>query len=117
MRTSSPTSSPTRCRNNREEFMELRRALSLFLGAATLAASVACSDSKAAPAAEDQQGQAAPAVALPNKNGTFKFAVLGDFGTGDRSQYEMGAEMARVQERFKYEIVLLTGDNLYGSDR
>ena len=27
----------------------------------------------------------APAVALPNKDGSLKFAVLGDFGTGDRT--------------------------------
>jgi len=57
------------------------------------------------------------AVALPNREGSFKFAVLGDFGTGARDQYEMGAKMAEFQSRFKFETVVLTGDNIYGSER
>ena len=32
-------------------------------------------------------GSRPPAVPLPNKEGSFKFAVLGDFGTGSRTQY------------------------------
>jgi len=60
---------------------------------------------------------AAPAVALPNKKDSFKFAVLGDFGTGDDSQYEMARTMAEVHGRFNYQTVVLVGDNLYGSER
>ena len=56
-------------------------------------------------------------VALPNKKDTFKFAVLGDFGTGDDSQYEMARTMAEVHGRFNYQTVVLVGDNLYGSER
>jgi hypothetical protein len=56
-------------------------------------------------------------VALPNQAGSFKFAVLGDFGTGDRTQYELAAQMAKVHQSFKYELVLLVGDNIYGSER
>jgi 3',5'-cyclic AMP phosphodiesterase CpdA len=56
-------------------------------------------------------------TALPNKNGSFKFAVLGDFGTGDRTQYELAQQMAELHKRFKYEIVVLVGDNIYGSER
>lgn len=62
--------------------------------------------------------QSAPAVtALPNKAGSFKFAVLGDFGTGDRTQYELAQQMTALHGRFKYGIVVLVGDNLYGSER
>jgi predicted MPP superfamily phosphohydrolase len=57
------------------------------------------------------------AVPLPNKAGSFKFAILGDFGTGDQTQYELANQMVKLQERFKYEIVVLVGDNLYGSER
>lgn len=57
------------------------------------------------------------AVALPNREGSFKFGVLGDFGTGNRDQYEMAAKIADLQSRFKFETVVLTGDNLYGSER
>ena len=63
------------------------------------------------------QAAAAPAVALPNKTGTLKFAVLGDFGTGDRTQMELAQQMAALHERFKYELVVLVGDNIYGSER
>ena len=38
--------------------------------------------------------QKPPAVPLPNREDSFKFAVLGDFGTGDRPQYQLGEQMA-----------------------
>ena len=49
--------------------------------------------------AADTQAPAAPAqapVPLPNKNGSFKFGVLGDFGTGSRQQYELAEQMAKL---------------------
>jgi hypothetical protein len=64
-----------------------------------------------------QQAAVEAPVALPNQAGSFKFAVLGDFGTGDRTQYELAAQMAKVHQSFKYEMVLLVGDNIYGSER
>jgi predicted phosphodiesterase len=67
------------------------------------------------------QAPAAPATAavtpLPNRDGSLKFAILGDFGTGDRVQYQLADQMAKVHEKFKYELVILVGDNLYGSER
>ena len=58
-----------------------------------------------------------PTIVLPNKQGSLKFAVLGDFGTGDRTQLELAHQMAALHERFKYDLVVLVGDNLYGSER
>src|SRR5688572_20700664 len=72
---------------------------------------------RSANASEAVQTSAQPAVALPNKDGSFKFAVLGDFGTGDDSQYELASQMAQLHARFKYQTVVLVGDNLYGSER
>jgi hypothetical protein len=68
------------------------------------------------------QAPAAPApppqaTALPNREGSLKFAVLGDFGTGDTAQYQLAKVMASQHERFPYELVLLVGDNIYGSER
>jgi predicted MPP superfamily phosphohydrolase len=63
------------------------------------------------------QQQTSGAVPLPNSDGSFKFAVLGDFGTGDKPQYELATQMASVHDRFKYQTVILVGDNLYGSER
>jgi hypothetical protein len=59
----------------------------------------------------------ADVVSMPNAPDSLKFAVLGDFGTGERSQYEMGEQMARTHEVFPFELVVLVGDNLYGSER
>ncbi len=56
-------------------------------------------------------------LTLPNKNDSLKFAVLGDFGTGARAQYELAAQMKRVHDVFPFELVTLVGDNLYGSER
>lgn len=84
--------------------------------AALIGVSSACrnSDANSGPAASPPE---AAVVQLPNREGSFKFGVLGDFGTGDRDQYQMGAQMAVLHQRFKYVAVVLTGDNLYGSER
>jgi predicted MPP superfamily phosphohydrolase len=67
-----------------------------------------------APAAQPPAEQI---VSLPNRKGSLKFAVLGDFGTGARDQYQTAERMALVQKQFPFELVLLVGDNLYGSER
>jgi 3',5'-cyclic AMP phosphodiesterase CpdA len=58
---------------------------------------------------------AAQEVTLPNKPGSVKFAVMGDNGNGSKRQYEVGAMMAKVQEKFPYDMVIMLGDNMYGS--
>jgi diadenosine tetraphosphatase ApaH/serine/threonine PP2A family protein phosphatase len=63
------------------------------------------------------QPAASQVLELPNREGSLKFAVLGDFGTGERPQYELGAQMAKVHARFPFELVITVGDNLYGSQR
>ena len=85
---------------------------------AALLAGCAASASVPAPAAVVAQ-QATPAadpVALPNREGSLKFGVLGDFGNGTRQQFELGAQMAKLRERFPFELVVTVGDNIYGSD-
>jgi predicted MPP superfamily phosphohydrolase len=69
------------------------------------------------PLAQSQQPAGGLALTLPNKADSLKFAVLGDFGTGSREQYELAAQMKRVHDQFPYELVILVGDNLYGSER
>ena len=91
-----------------------------FVLALALAGAAGCNDAEgiasAAPATPVQQSQD-PVVQLPNAADSFKFAVLGDFGTGDKTQYQLAEQMARLHDRFKYGIVILVGDNLYGSER
>jgi predicted MPP superfamily phosphohydrolase len=68
-------------------------------------------------AAAPQQQAPALALTLPNKADSLKFAVLGDFGTGSKQQYQLAEQMKRVHDRFPFELVILVGDNLYGSER
>jgi len=101
----------------------MRRNTLLTLAVLTLVLSIgtACNDAGAASATSQQaaaprQGNAS-VVALPNRPDSFKFAVLGDFGTGKQNQYELAEQMVKLHDRFKFGIVILVGDNLYGSDR
>jgi hypothetical protein len=61
--------------------------------------------------------QAPPIVELPNRPGSFKFVVLGDFGTGERPQYQVGEQMVKLRARFLFELVITVGDNIYGGER
>jgi hypothetical protein len=96
--------------------LQILRAGSLSIG---IIFATGCNDAGttgSASAAEAQQ-TAQPAVALPNKQGSFKFAVLGDFGTGDPVQYQLATQMVKLHGQFKYDFVAMVGDNLYGSER
>jgi predicted MPP superfamily phosphohydrolase len=61
-------------------------------------------------------GAPAAAVTLPNRDGSLKFAVLGDWGDGSRGQRDTAARMAAVHKAFPFELVITVGDNIYGTD-
>ena len=48
------------------------------------------------------------------RNGAVRFAVLGDNGTGQKPQFEIGAQMSAARTDFPFEFVIMVGDNLYG---
>jgi hypothetical protein len=52
---------------------------------------------------------------LPNAPNSVKFAIIGDNGTGGRPQYEVGQQMAKAHAAFAFDMVLMLGDNMYGS--
>jgi hypothetical protein len=56
-----------------------------------------------------------PALSVPNRADTFKFAVIGDNGDGSRGQYDLAGQMAAVHQLFPYGLVIMVGDNFYGS--
>jgi 3',5'-cyclic AMP phosphodiesterase CpdA len=58
-------------------------------------------------------GQSSPP--LPNGADSLKFAAIGDNGTGDRPQYEVAQQMEKVRAAFPFELVIMLGDNVYGS--
>lgn len=53
---------------------------------------------------------------LPNKDGSVRFAVIGDTGSGSLKQREVGATMIHSHTLFPFEFVLLLGDNMYGGE-
>jgi predicted MPP superfamily phosphohydrolase len=75
--------------------------------------------SQAKPGTGQPAAQQSPAQStqFANTPGSLKFAVLGDFGVGTKEQYDLAAQMAKTYAAFPFEIVVLVGDNLYGSER
>jgi hypothetical protein len=53
-------------------------------------------------------------ITLPQAKGSVRFAVIGDFGTGERLQYETADRLRLAHEQFPFEFVLMLGDNIYG---
>jgi 3',5'-cyclic AMP phosphodiesterase CpdA len=53
-------------------------------------------------------------VPLPGDAASLKFAVIGDNGTGETPQYDVGRQMAAARDRFAFELVIMLGDNMYG---
>ncbi len=64
-----------------------------------------------------QVAAAAPvALTLPLKEGSTRFMVVGDTGTGAKEQYELAGVMLRYWQSFPFEFALMMGDNLYGTE-
>jgi Calcineurin-like phosphoesterase len=58
----------------------------------------------------------AQGVRPPLYQDSLRFAVIGDSGTGDKSQYEVGEKLSAARMKFPFEFVLMMGDNLYGAE-
>jgi hypothetical protein len=89
-----------------------------LLFAAALAAT-GCAVGNSGGSLEPLTDVAAPgqdAVTLPLKDGSLRFAVIGDTGTAARIQFDLARQMAAWRERVGFTFVLLTGDNIYGAD-
>ena len=50
------------------------------------------------------------------KEGSVRFAVIGDSGTGGGAQRKVAERIAAVHKMYPFEFVLMLGDNLYGSE-
>jgi hypothetical protein len=61
-----------------------------------------------APAAQD--------LRLPLKDGSVRFAVIGDSGTGGSHQIAVANRLDAYREKFPFAFVLMMGDNLYIGD-
>ena len=54
---------------------------------------------------------------LPNKEGSVKFAIIGDSGEPGAGQRAVAGQLAAWRGRFPFEFILMNGDNLYGPER
>jgi hypothetical protein len=59
----------------------------------------------------------AGAIMAPQATTSIRFAVLGDTGTGERAQYDIGERLWNAHSVFPFEFIILLGDNMYGSER
>jgi len=57
-----------------------------------------------------------PRITLPRKEGSVKFVIIGDTGTGSKKQYELADILLKSRASFPFDFVLLLGDNLYGGE-
>jgi predicted phosphodiesterase len=56
-------------------------------------------------------------LSLPLRNGSVRFLVLGDAGTGDREQYDVADQIVRYARGFPFTFAIMLGDNIYGRER
>jgi hypothetical protein len=95
------------------------RFVAVLIVASAIWLSAGSAPGRATPQAGAAQGakSATPAIVpLPNREGSLKFFVLGDFGNGTREQRELAAQMVAVRARFPAELVITVGDNIYGGE-
>lgn len=56
-----------------------------------------------------------PELTLPLHSKSVRFAVIGDNGTGEKPEYDVGQQMAKYHDVFSFDFVIMLGDNIYGS--
>jgi 3',5'-cyclic AMP phosphodiesterase CpdA len=55
-------------------------------------------------------------LTLPMKDGSTRFAVIGDSGTGGGGQKKVAEQIMATYKTFPFEFTLMLGDNLYGGE-
>jgi predicted MPP superfamily phosphohydrolase len=60
---------------------------------------------------------AAQDLKLPMKDGSVKFAVIGDSGTGGSEQLAVANQIAIFRMKFPFDFAIMLGDNLYGGQK
>jgi len=96
----------------------MRRILvTLFAAAALLASAPATRTLGQGQPAASRVAAAPVTLTLPLKKDSVRFAVIGDTGTGDAKQYEVGRVLYSYRQAYPFEFVLMMGDNLYKSEK
>ena len=91
--------------------------LACVSGPSTIAPGRVAATAQTAPASAGAPGGAAATVPLGSAPGSLTFGVIGDNGTGDRGQYDLAKQFYAAYERQAFPLVIMVGDNIYGSER
>ena len=75
---------------------------------------VVAATAAALPAIDQATGVPGRAFGFPR---SLTFAVIGDNGTGKAPQYEVARQMLKSHADLPFELVVMVGDNLYGSQQ
>ena len=67
-------------------------------------------------AATAAQTPVAGTLTLPRKDGSVRFAVMGDTGQDPPEHYEVAKQMVAFHKEFPFDLVIMLGDNIYGAD-
>jgi hypothetical protein len=96
----------------------MRRILASLLTAVALVCLAPAAPAHGQTQPRGSQVAAAPVrLTLPLKEGSTRFMVVGDTGTGGKEQYELAGVMLRYWQSFPFEFALMMGDNLYGTEK
>ena len=52
-------------------------------------------------------------VPFPLQPNSVRFAIIGDFGTGEKPQMELAQQMVKSRAEFPFEFAITVGDNMY----
>ena len=55
-------------------------------------------------------------LSLPGRAGSVRFAVVGDIGRDSRGRSDVARQVAAFHDAFRFDFVILLGDNVYGSN-
>jgi hypothetical protein len=100
----------------------MRRIIASFVAIIVLTFGGASGNSfaqSASPVASKVSAQATGApvkLTLPLKEGSVRFMVVGDTGTGSNRQQELADVVVKYRQAFPFEFALMMGDNLYGGE-
>jgi hypothetical protein len=94
-------------------------AAALMMAALMLSGLVGLSPAQTLSASGSKAGSPASSpvkLSLPMKEGSVRFAVIGDTGTGTDKQQQLADVMVQYKQAYPYEFVLMMGDNMYGAE-
>lgn len=90
----------------------MRRHIALLIVLLGFGAWMAAGQAITSTVPSQQADASPPAAAEP-----LKFAVIGDNGDGSAAEYQVGEQLAAAYAGFPFELVLMLGDNMYGSQQ